>query len=285
VKTESAPITRSTQVVRCPDGLPMTLDVFRPVGAGAPLPVTVICHGFKGFRLWGLFPPLAARLAAGGRATALFDFSHNGTSGAVDFDRLDLFERQTPGRHVADLRAVLKVLSGERLARRLGLREGGEVAVAGHSLGGGVAVLAAAADERITRLATLNGVSHLRRIQGEALEELERVGHVTVHNGRTGQDMPLGRAWFEGVERTDVEAAARALSIPALVVQGAEDPNVTPDEGAALAEWIDGARLVSVPGADHTFGARHPWAGWTDPLEQVVAELDAFLPALGEGAP
>ena len=56
-------------------------------------------------------------------------------------------------------------------------------------------------------------------------------------------------------------------------------PSSLPAEGEALSEWIPGNVYFTVPGGDHTFGARHPWAGWTAPLDIVVEQLDAFLPA------
>ena len=69
--------------------------------------------------------------------------------------------------------------------------------------------------------------------------------------------------------------------MPALVLQGEADPNVTPDEGQELSSWIAGSRLVVVAGGDHVFGAKQPFEGWVAPLERVCAELDEFLPHVG----
>lgn len=269
--------------LRCADGLSMALDVYQPADPQLQAPLVVICHGFKGFRTWGLFPHLAQRLALGGRAVALFDYSHNGV-GEVDgeFDRLDLFEAQTVGRHTADLGMVLDALDTARPMPLSGLRPADDgVHLVGHSMGGGIAILRAAKDARVRSLATLNGVTHFSRWPPEALGQLEAEGRVSIPNARTGQLMPLGRAWFDEALSTDLQGSAAALELPALVVAGADDETVPPAEARELHGWLADSRFVEVPGGDHTFGARHPWAGWTPQLEQVVAELDAFLPRAG----
>ncbi len=266
--------------VACADGLTMAVDVHHPAAPDGPLPTTVICHGFKGFRMWGMFPHLARRLARTGRAVVTFDFSHNGVGDTQpeEFTRLDLFERQTVTRHVEDLGRILDELGTEEVAEACGLDAAAVFAV-GHSMGGGVALMRAATDLRIAGLACLNAVSHFDRIPPEQMKELETAGHVSIPNARTGQVMPLGRAWFDDVATIDLEAIAEEVAVPTLVLQGEDDTNVTPDEGEKLADWIPGNVHFTVPGGDHTFGAKHPWQGWTSPLEVVVEQLDAFLPA------
>ncbi len=266
--------------LRCPDGLPLALDLHVPEGTSRKPPVVVLCHGFKGFKDWGLFPPLAERLAAGGRAVALFDFSHNGIGERPgEIDRLDLFGKQTVTRHVADLGLVLDALDGE-WGRQAGRPADRKYSLVGHSLGGAVAVLRAADDGRVVSVATLNGCSHLQRVPEPERQRALKEGRITVKNQRTGQDLPLERGWFDDIQQHDLESAATQVYVPALVIQALDDESVPPDEGRALSSWIAGSRLVEVPGADHVFGARHPFAGWTPALERVARELDAFLPTV-----
>lgn len=276
-------VMKRSATIRCPDGLSMGLDVYLPEAGDAPLPVTVLCHGFKGFKDWGLFPPLAERLAARGRAIAVYDASHNGTSGATPgtFDRLDLFEKQTLARHVADLGTVLDFLDTSELAAQCRLQRNRHFNVVGHSMGGAVAVLRAADDGRVVQLATLNGMASLQRFSPEQLAQVQSEGRVLIRNQRTGQDMPLGRDWFSDAPRHDLEEAATQVFVPALVVCAQGDESVPFDESRRYAEWIAGSRLVAIPGSDHVFGARHPFAGWTPALERVAAELDEFLPHTG----
>jgi pimeloyl-ACP methyl ester carboxylesterase len=254
--------------------LPPSVDV-------AAAPVVLLVHGFKGFRRWGMFPHLAERLAQCGRVVVLPDLSHNGTEPGheEDFTRLDLFERQTLSAHLADLAAVLDAHDAGELDG-LPPREADQrdVHVVGHSLGGGLALLLAAADGRVASVAGLNSVGHFARIGPEGLAQLEREGRVDIPNARTGQLMHLGRPWFEDIARHDLRAACEGLTVPTLIVVGEADTSVPPDEGRQLARWIPGAQLVEVPGADHTFGAKHPWRGWTEPLRAACDALDAHLP-------
>ena len=277
-----ATVRRIDASVPCADGLAMGLHLYVPDGERAALPVAVVCHGFKGFKDWGFFPPLCERLAARGRALAIFDFSHNGVGARPgEFDRLDLFARQTISRHVQDLGTVLDFLEGGDIAREANLQRARHFNVVGHSLGGAVALLRAAEDARITQVTTLNGVADLQRFTPEQIAEGRRTGKLAVKNQRTGQDMPLDVGWLDDAARHDLEGAATQIFVPALVVQGEADPGVTPAEGRQLNSWIPGSRLVMVPGADHVFGAKHPFAGWTPALKRVATELDAFLPHVG----
>jgi uncharacterized protein len=273
--------------VRCPDGLEMGLDVFVPEGETRPLPVAVICHGFKGFKDWGCFPPLAEKLAASGRAVALFDFSHNGVGeagGCVaggEFTRLDLFREQTITRHVADLGTILDALDRGAFEGQANLQRNRHFNVVGHSLGAAVTMLRAADDARIVQVATLNGTASLDRFSPEQLQELAATGQVSVRNLRTGLIMPLGRAWFDDARKLDLEGAATQIFVPALVIAGDADGSVPVEESRTINGWIAGSRLVIVPGGDHTFGAKHPFGGWTPALTAACRELDGFLPHVG----
>ena len=89
------------------DGRPVRAVVQGPDGA----PAVLIAHGFKGFKDWGMFPWMAARIADEGLRAVRFDFSHNGVE-ETDFDRLDLFLLDTPTRHQEDLRALADAIDG-----------------------------------------------------------------------------------------------------------------------------------------------------------------------------
>lgn len=265
----SATIVCREQRLRAADGLPVRCVTHAPSDAPADvLPLVVICHGFKGFADWGMFPPLAERLATAGRQVLRFDYSHNGVAElSTEFTRLDRFAAQTVSRHLADLELVLDELAGRRRAW-----------LVGHSLGGGVALLAAARRRDIAGVATLNGVAHFHRVGAEGLAQLEQLGHVEIPNARTGQLMRLGRAWFDDLPRTELADALPRVEAPVLVVQAELDTTVLPAEAATLVGGLPDAHLVSVPGGDHTFGARHPWVGWTPPLLAALDALQGFLP-------
>ncbi|HSS75997.1 MAG TPA: dienelactone hydrolase family protein [Thermoanaerobaculia bacterium] len=71
----------------------------------------------------------------------------------------------------------------------------------------------------------------------------------------------------------DVLTAAAALRAPWLIVHGGEDEIVPADDGLRLAAIATGEHeLRVIPGASHTFGSRHPFAG---PTPQLIQALNA----------
>jgi cephalosporin-C deacetylase-like acetyl esterase len=269
-------------------GDPIHGNLRLPDGAG-PHPVVAVCHGFKGFKDWGFHPWLGEHLAAAGLAAVHFNFSRNGVSEADgDIEDLDAFGRNTLSIERADLDTVLDaVLAGELDASldpsRLGL--------AGHSRGGGIAILGAAEREEVKALVTWASVSHFDRIADEStLAEWRRAGVYEVVNSRTGQVLPMGIEFLDDVldnlARLDLLAAAARLRVPWILVHGTADETVPFAEAEALSAASGGrARLVPIDGGGHTFGAVHPFAGPTPHLEAAAAATLAHLRGALASAP
>jgi alpha-beta hydrolase superfamily lysophospholipase len=241
-------------------------------------PAVVICHGFKGFMEWGFFPHLASLLAARGFVAVRFNLSGAGMRPGNELvTDLAAFRENTYSRELADLLAVLSSL-GETIApgrvdrRRLGLF--------GHSRGGGNALLAAAAPawrERVRALVTWAAIAEVDRFTPEQKEDWRRAGELPVVNARTGQRLALGLGLLDEVEQRraelDLLAAAAARGAPWLIVHGGEDESVPVAEAHRLAAHAGGPKeLLVLPGAHHTLGVRHPFAG---PTPQLIQALNA----------
>src|SRR5512143_489800 len=56
---------------------PLLVDV-RTSDRAEPRPAVLIVHGFKGFKDWGMFPPLADRVARAGFTAVSFNLSGSG---------------------------------------------------------------------------------------------------------------------------------------------------------------------------------------------------------------
>jgi dienelactone hydrolase len=246
--------------------------------AAGERPAVVICHGFKGFMEWGFFPHLAALLAERGFVAIRFNLSGAGMRPGDELvTDTDAFRENTYSRELADLLAVLAA-AGETIAP--GRVDQSRLALFGHSRGGGDALLAAARPpwrERVRALATWAAISNVDRFTPEEKQEWRRMGELPVVNARTGQRLALGRALLEDIEKRraelDILAAATARRAPWLIVHGAEDESVPVEEAHRLAERATGDReLLVIPGANHTFGSRHPFAG---PTPQLVQALNA----------
>jgi pimeloyl-ACP methyl ester carboxylesterase len=154
------------------------------------------------------------------------------------------------------------------------------IVLLGHSLGGAMALLAAAAAPRQVRgVVTWAGVAGLDGLLGfrDRIPDWRRDGFLEVQNARTGQIMRVGVALLDDFEAhrqaLDVPAAVRSLvaaGLPVLAIQGDADQAVRPEQGQRLAQA--GARLIQVVDGDHTFGARHPFqAEPPEPLRTALA--------------
>lgn len=261
---------------------PIRGDLWMPEGAVDGCAV-VVCHGFKGFKDWGFFPWVCEETARRtGCTVASFNFTGSGIGEDPEtFSELDRFARNTLTREQEDLEAMLDRLAVGRAGeavysplRRFGLL--------GHSRGGATAVLKAATRRQVRALATWSAVASVERYEAEHASTWEEGGTVTIENARTGQRMPLKRNVLDDVranrDRLDVLRAAGAVTVPWLIVHGEEDESVPVAEGRALAGAAgEGAELVTIAGAGHTFGAGHPFGGAPDALEEALARTAAHF--------
>lgn len=239
-------------------------------------PAVVICHGFKGFMEWGFFPSLATLLAERGYVAVRFNLSGTGMRpGDALVTDPAAFRENTYSRELAELLAVLDA-TGTAIAP--GRVDRGRIGLFGHSRGGGMALLAAASPawrDRLRALVTWAAIADVDRFNPALKEEWRRRGEIPVTNARTGQQLALGPGLLAEVEEhraeLDLLAAAAARRAPWLIVHGAEDESVPAAEGYRLAGGATGeTELLVIPGAGHTFGSRHPFAGPTPHLIQAL---------------
>lgn len=245
----------------------------RAAGRKSPRPAVVLLHGFKGFRSWGFFPPLADRLAKAGFTVVTYSASGSGVDAAGEFAFPDRFGHNTYSAELTDLRTVLTALrSGE-----LGTAPPTKLGLMGHSRGGGIAILQAAKDPRVDALVTWATIGLVDRWSAGAKADWRARGRLDVVNSRTHQVLPLYLDVLEEVEqqkgnRLDLEMAAREVKAPWLLLHGEEDENVPSGESERLyaANGLATSDLKIVNGAGHTFGAKHPMEGIPETLERTM---------------
>lgn len=256
------------------------IDV-RAGGRDSPRPAVLVVHGFKGFKDWGMFPPLADRLAQAGLSVASPNLSGSGVDEAGEFSWPERFGHNTFSAELADLGTVIDALA----AGGLGTAPPTGIGLVGHSRGGGVGVLQAARDARIRALVTWAAISTVERWPSDGERARWRAaGKLEVLNARTGQVLPLYTDTLDDVERhgsgvLDIPAAARRVTAPWLILHGTADLTVPISEAEALAAAAPRAtsRLQRVEGGGHTFGAVHPWRGSTPELDLVMKETVGWL--------
>lgn len=257
---------------------PIHVDV-RAAGRDMPRPAVLIVHGFKGFKDWGMFPPLSDRLARAGFVAVSFNLSGAGVDRAGNFVFPERFGHDTFSIELEDLQRVMNALT----AGSLEVAPPSRIGLLGHSRGGGVAVLEAARDDRIAALVTWAAVSTVHRWPAEVVAEWRKTGRHDVVNSRTGDVLPLYTDVLDdnetNAERLDILGAAGRITVPWLLVHGEDDEAVALEEGQRLAAVVrhPASRHEWIAGGAHTFGARHPWAGTTPELERAFSASVAWF--------
>jgi dienelactone hydrolase len=245
-----------------------------------PGPATLILHGFKGFKDWGMFPPLAERLARAGFTAVSFNLSGSGVDDQGRFSRPERFGHNSFSAERADVDAVMAALErGE-----LGIPKPTSVGIIGHSRGGGIAILVAEQSRRIAALATWAAIAHVRRWSADQRRLWREQGKLEIVNARTGEVLPMYLETLDDLEANgsgslDIEAAAARLTTPWLLVHGEADEAVPITEARQLLGAARRARVESLllPETGHTFGAVHPFAGTTPSLERAIEATVAFF--------
>ena len=194
--------------------------------------IVVIGHGVTGNKDRPALIALAEGLADAGISALRFSFSGNGESEGA-------FTDSTITKGVADLGTIIDALSGYK------------VCYVGHSMGGAVGVLRAAADERIEVLVSLAGMVHTK-----AFAERE-FGDVTPDKGFMWDDpdCPLSQAYMDDMAMIDsVAKHASKFGGPWLLVHGSED-DIVPiqDSHDVLQHANEPTELLELSGVDHVF--------------------------------
>lgn len=248
----------------------------------APGAAVLICHGFLGYKDYGLFPRLAGALADAGLLAHRFNLSHSGMTRRIEsFERPDLFERDTWRTQAHDINAVIDAVAAGALAGA-----GLPIVLLGHSRGGASCLLAAADRFREDRAPLPAGVVTVSAPDAccswdEARrDEHRRRGFTEVVSNRTGQTLRIGRAWLAEQEEDpgwhDPLAAAAAIRCPVLAIHGSDDPTVPAASAGRIAAAARDGRAVVVEGGNHVFNTPNPMPADAEPsaqLAQLIAEV------------
>jgi 3-oxoadipate enol-lactonase len=91
---------------------------------------------------------------------------------------------------------------------------------------------------------------------GLSSREPEIIGRFSAEFERTD---PVGYAGCcEAIAAMDLRPDLPSITVPMLVLAGAEDPATPPEHGAAIADLVDGARLEVIPAAAHLAAVEAP---------------------------
>jgi pimeloyl-ACP methyl ester carboxylesterase len=229
--------------------------------ANAKAPLVIFAHGIRGFKDWGAHNLVAKYFVENGFRFLKFNFSHNGTTTdhPTDFADLIAFGDNTFSFELEDLKAVIDFVCGGSYMPAVR-----EVYLIGHSMGGGISIIKTAEDKRITKLVTMAAISSFHNLWPKTAEAQWKLqGVMYMPNARTGQNMPYKASLLydleKNAERLDIIGKASQITQPWLIVHGDQDTSVPLSHGEEIAAAQPNAEFVVIPGADHVFGATHPY--------------------------
>ena len=258
---------------------------YRYISNGLQKPIIIFCHGYKGFKDWGAWNLMAEKFAKAGFFFMKFNFSHNGGTmeQPIDFPDLEAFGNNNYTKELDDLSVVIDwVCSQSQFLKEININN---ISLLGHSRGGGIVSIKSEEDERIKHVITLAGVSDykVRFPTGENFKTWKEKGVYYVVNGRTKQQMPHYFQFFEDFlkneSRLTIKRAVENLKIPHLIIHGDADTSVSIEEAKTQHQWNPKSKLEIIKGANHVYGASHPWklTELPDDLEKAIRIIISFL--------
>ncbi|MNJ97683.1 putative aminoacrylate hydrolase RutD [compost metagenome] len=246
-------------------------------------PLIIFVHGFKGFKDWGAHHLAARYFVQNGYRYLKFNLSHSGVTAEKPSDVSDLenFASNTFSKELVDIDIVIN-----HAVKFLGVNG---VYLIGHSRGGGLSILQAANNPYVKGLITWSSIADFSSLwKKEQENDWKKDGKIEVVNARTKEKMPLNVTLLDDFEdnkaKLDILSSAKRINIPWLIVQGDDDVNVPYETAEKLANANPASRLVRIEGANHVYGAVHPFPGETLPpqLFEVCEKSLKFLNSITE---
>lgn len=239
----------------------------------------IICHGFKGFKDWGMFPYVADQLATN-LDVITFNFSHNGIGESPnEFTELDKFSKQTYTKDLEDLHILIQHIQQCKLPHSCCQTP---IFLLGHSRGAGVSLIYAFDyPEKIQGVISWNGITNADLLSQEMKEEMRRNGKTYIINARTKQKMPLDRVilddLLQNADRFNIIKRAKTSNVPILLVQGTRDYGRLLKGSQNLVEANPAVQWEKIEGGDHTFQTVHPFQGPTSELSEALEVTRGFI--------
>lgn len=228
-------------------------------------PILIFCHGYKGFKDWGAWQLIAKAFAEAGFCFVKFNFSHNGVKidNPTEFTDLDAFGNDNYTKQLDDLNSVIDFFEHENeFSSEIDFTQ---LALVGHSRGGGIVLLQANEDVCVKQVITWAGVSDfgIRFPKGKKLEDWKNQEVYYIVNGRTKQKMPHFIQFYEDFlfnqKQLHIKTAVKELKKPLLIVHGTNDDAVQNWEAEAIFNHAENATIKWIANANHVFGMSHPW--------------------------
>lgn len=283
-------VIKTNNILERPDKKPIIYDTYYTKNSNIK-PLVIFCHGYKGFKDWGAWGLIANAFAKAGCFFLKFNFSHNGgtVTQPIDFPDLEAFAQNNYTKELDDLEAIINhVITNTAYKNEI---DPSKISLIGHSRGAGIVLIKAAENKTISQVVTWAGVSDYKsrfKEESDTFKQWKASGRFYVENGRTKQQMPHDWQFYQDFiineTRLTIKKAVTSLNKPLLIIHGDQDPTVSINEAKTLHSWNAASTLKVIKGANHVFGASHPWIEKKMPyhLQQVFDITTSFLDKKGE---
>ncbi len=264
---------------RTPSGAPLRCDLRwdrKLIEASSKkLPVVIICHGFKAFKNWGPFPAIGRYFAGHGFVSIVLNFSHNGIGEeAKKFVEHEKFASNTISLEIEDVKTILNGIESQNFP--LPFVDSSQIALVGHSRGGGVSLITAKEDGRVKAVAAWSTIAFFNRYTDEQKRRWREKGYVQLHSVSDQKLFRINTSLLDDIEnngeRLDILTAVETLNKPLLLVHGTADIPVKIDEAEKLYSVANKkfTKFVKLKNAGHLYGAKHPYKEESPILNHVL---------------
>ncbi len=250
-----------------------------------PKQIVIFCHGYKGYKDWGAWDLVAEKFTAKNIFFIKMNFAYNGgtVEQPIDFPDLEAFGNNNFSKELDDIDSVINWVTNESsIQTEIDLNN---ITLIGHSRGGGIVLIKANEDSRVTKVITWASVADFgkRFPKGEQLQGWKDNGVAYIENVRTKQQMPHYFQFYinfkENEKRLHIQSAVENFKIPYLIIHGENDETVPVKEAKDLQSWNTNNQLFIVKNANHSFGNKQPWDSDSLPkdLKIVVQKSIQFI--------
>ena len=255
---------------------PILTDLFY-LENNKPKDIVIFCHGYKGYKDWGAWNLVAEKFAKQNIFFVKMNFSHNGgtVEQPIDFPDLKAFGNNNFIIELDDLKTVIDwVVNNSSFKKEVNVQN---ISLVGHSRGGGIVVIKAYEDTRITKVITWAGVSDYgsKFPTGDAFRVWKENGVSYITNARTHQQMPHYYQFYtnfkKNKDRLNIKNAVEKLNIPFLIIHGSNDETVPLQEAKNMLSWNPNNKLEIIENANHSFDSVQPWQSDSLPGDLDIA--------------
>ena len=249
-------------------------------------PVAILTHGFQGFKDWGAYDLVAEQFAQEDFVFVKYNSSHNGTTieQPMEFADTEAFGHNNFSIELDDLAVVIDWVCSEGFPIDKNEIDTDRIYLIGHSRGGGIAMLKAGEDKRVKKVSPWASVNEFGKYwKQDQMEKIKQDGVIYVTNGRTKQQLPvywqMYEDYFAHMKRLYIPDVVKSLRTPMIIIHGTDDETVPYLSAVELKEWKPDAELILIEGANHVFGAQHPWIHDSLPahMNKAVTETVRFF--------